>query len=50
MTEGELEERVFLEHENGRIYEIQVTTYAGALRAFKKQLKAFWKSIKIANR
>ncbi len=41
------EEWVFVEHENGRVYEFQMTTYAGAQRAFKKQIKAFWKSIKI---
>ena len=44
------EEWVFLEHENGRIYEFQMTTYAGAQRAFKKQIKAFWKSIRIKNK
>ena len=43
------EEWVFIEHENGRIYEIQMTTYAGAQREFKKQIKAFWKSIRIRN-
>lgn len=43
------EEWVFVEHENGRIYEFQMTTYAGAQRAFKKQIKAFWKSIRIKN-
>ena len=38
--------RVLL-HENGRLYEFDMIMYANAKRAFAKELKAFWKSIKI---
>jgi len=37
----------YVGHQNGRLYEIEMTTYAGATRAFKKQIAAFWKSIRI---
>ena len=41
------EEWKVFEHDNGRTYEVQVTTYAGAQREFKKEIRAFWKSIRI---
>ena len=37
----------FVEHENDRTYEFQVTTYAGAKREFKKEIAAFWKKLKV---
>jgi hypothetical protein len=40
------EERWVLEHENGRMYEFEVVCFGGASRAFKKDIDAFWKSIK----
>jgi len=42
------EERRFLDHPNGRLYDIQVKTFGGAARHFQKELKAFWRSIKLA--
>jgi len=39
-----------IRHGNDRIYEIEVTTYAGAKREFAKELRAFWRSIRIDNR
>ena len=44
------EEWRVLEHPNGRIYEFQVTSYLGAARSFKKQISAFWRSLKIARK
>ena len=41
------EEWKLFEHDNGRTYEIQLTTYAGAQREFSKGIRAFWKSIRI---
>ena len=41
------EEWKIFQHDNGRTYEIQLTTYAGAQREFSKDIRAFWKSIKI---
>ncbi len=41
------EEWKLFEHDNGRTYEIQLTTYAGAQREFSKEIRAFWRSIKI---
>ncbi|MHC4957933.1 MAG: hypothetical protein ACYTGN_06115 [Planctomycetota bacterium] len=41
------EEVRVVEHTNGRLYEFQLTTYAGAQRAFKKQISEFWKKLKI---
>jgi len=41
------EEVLLVEHGNGWIYEFQVTTHAGAARAFAKELKAFWNSIRV---
>jgi len=41
------EEYRFIEHENDRTYEIQLTTYAGAQREFKQDIAAFWKKLKI---
>jgi hypothetical protein len=34
-------------HDNGRIYEFDVILYGNAKRVFKKELREFWKSIKI---
>lgn len=42
------EEWRFIEHENGRVYEIQLTTYGGAAREFRKDIKAFWRKLKIS--
>ncbi|MFQ5843895.1 MAG: hypothetical protein ACE5JG_02800 [Planctomycetota bacterium] len=44
------EDHRFVDHQNGRVYEFQVTTWAGADREFKKELRAFWKSVKIETR
>jgi len=44
------EEWRVIEHENGRVYEIQVVTYGGAAREFKKDLAAFWKKLKIISK
>ncbi len=44
------EEWRVLEHENGRVYEIQLTTYGGAAREFKKDIRAFWKKLKISSK
>jgi len=44
------EEWLLLEHENGRIYEVQVSSWGGAARAFKKDIDAFWKNLRIENR
>jgi hypothetical protein len=44
------EEWRVIEHENGRVYEIQLTTYGGAAREFKKDIKAFWRKLKISSR
>jgi len=41
--------RVLL-HENGRLYEFDVILFGNAKRAFKKELRAFWKSIKIGSK
>ena len=38
--------RVLL-HENGRLYEFDMVMYVNAKRAFAKEIKAFWKSIKL---
>lgn len=42
------EEWLILDHQNGRVYEFEVVCYATASRAFKKEIDAFWKGIKIA--
>jgi hypothetical protein len=42
------EEWRVIDHSNDRVYEVQVTLYAGASRAFKKELQAFWRGLKIA--
>jgi hypothetical protein len=44
------EEVRVVEHTNGRLYEFQLTTYAGAQRAFKKQISEFWKKLKIISK
>ncbi|MHC4576716.1 MAG: hypothetical protein ACYTFD_13285 [Planctomycetota bacterium] len=44
------EEWRVIEHENGRVYEIQLTTYGGAAREFKKDIRAFWKRLKIVSK
>ena len=44
------EEWRVLEHENGRVYEIQLTTYGGAAREFRKDIRAFWKKLKISSK
>lgn len=41
------ETRWVLDHSNGRIYEFEVICYATAGRAFKKEIDAFWRSIRI---
>jgi hypothetical protein len=41
------EEWLVIDHANGRVYEIEVATYAGAARAFKKEIEAFWRGIRI---
>ena len=37
----------FLDHQNGRMYEFEVITYAGADREWKKEIRSFWKSIRL---
>ncbi|MHC4729281.1 MAG: hypothetical protein ACYS6Z_01670 [Planctomycetota bacterium] len=44
------EEWRVIEHENGRVYEIQLTTSGGAAREFRKDIKAFWKKLKISSK
>jgi len=44
------EEWRVIEHQNGRVYEIQLTTYGGAAREFKKDIKAFWRKLKISSK
>jgi len=34
-------------HDNGRLYEFDMILFGNAKRAFKKEVRAFWKSIKI---
>ncbi len=41
------EEWRLIEHGNGRLYEIQMTMYGAAERAWKKDLRLFWKQLKI---
>jgi len=41
------EEWRFVDHENGRVYEIEMVLYGAAERVWKKALKAFWKKFKI---
>ncbi|MHC4932729.1 MAG: hypothetical protein ACYTGV_11130 [Planctomycetota bacterium] len=36
-----------VDHANGRLYEFQITMWAGARREFRKQIAAFWKRLKI---
>ena len=36
----------FVDHKNGRMYEFEVTTYAGADREWAKEIKAFWRSLR----
>jgi hypothetical protein len=38
----------YVEHANGRTYEIEMILWGDAARAFKKEVKAFWKSLKIS--
>jgi len=44
------EEYRVIEHDNGRLYEIQVTNLGGAAREFKKEIAAFWKELRIIDR
>jgi hypothetical protein len=44
------EEWLILDHENGRVYEIEVGSFGGAARAFKKEIDAFWRGLKITDR
>lgn len=39
-----------VDHENGRIYEFQVTMYGGASRSFQKEIAAFWKKLRITGK
>jgi hypothetical protein len=43
------EEWLLVEHENDRVYEIQMTHWAGATRAFRKEIAAFWKRLEISD-
>ena len=36
-----------LEHQNDRVYEIQLTAYGGAAREWRKDLAMFWRKLKI---
>ncbi|MHC4940705.1 MAG: hypothetical protein ACYTHK_17330 [Planctomycetota bacterium] len=38
----------YVEHANGRTYEIEMILWGNANRAFKKEVKAFWKSLRIS--
>ena len=44
------EEWRVIDHSNDRLYEVQVTLFAGASRAFKKDLQTFWRGLKIAGK
>ena len=44
------EEWRVIEHENGRVYEIQLTNYGGAAREFRKDIQAFWRKLKISSK
>lgn len=44
------EDRLFLEHGNGWVYEVRVATFAGAQKEFRKQIAAFWQSLKFASK
>ena len=44
------EERWILDHQNGRMYEFEVVCFAAASRAFKKEIEAFWRGIKIGEK
>lgn len=44
------EEWRWIEHENDRTYEIQMTLYGGAAREWRKEIAAFWRKLKIENR
>ena len=41
------EEHWILDHQNGRVYEFEVVCFAAASRAFKKEIDAFWRGIRI---
>jgi len=41
------EEWWILDHQNGRVYEFEVECFAGASRAFAKDIAAFWRGIRI---
>jgi len=41
------EEWRFLDHANGRVYEIEMVLYGAAERVWKKELKTFWRKFKI---
>ena len=44
------EEWRVIDHSNDRLYEVQVTLFARASRAFKKDLQTFWRGLKIAGK
>lgn len=44
------EERLFLEHTNGWIYEVRVVCFGGAAKEFRKALTAFWQSLKFQSK
>jgi len=40
------EEVLLVDHGNGWVYEVQLTTYGGAAKEFAKEIKAFWTSLR----
>ena len=38
----------YVEHKNGRTYEIEMILWGNAARAWKKEARAFWRSLKIS--
>ena len=38
----------YLEHGNGRTYEIEMIMWGNASRAFKKEIRAFWRSVRVS--
>jgi hypothetical protein len=44
------EEWRWIEHENERTYEVEMTLYGAAAREWRKEISAFWRKLKIENR
>jgi len=44
------EEWRFIDHSNGRAYEIQLAKYGAAGRAFRKEIRRFWRKLRIIHK